>query len=353
MRLGLNLRYLGRLAAAPPPEESLAYVQEAERLGYCVVWSAEVFSSDAVSVLAWLAARTERIELGTAAMQIPARTPAMTAMTAASLDLLSGGRFRLGLGVSGPQVSEGWHGVRFERPLVRTREYIAIVRQVLAEQKVVHDGTYYPLPLPGGEGKPLRLGMHPRRKDLPVYLAAVGPANTRLAGEIADGWLSVFFQPEASSDQLTQAQAGRKAQGLTLEGFDVVAAVPVVIGDDTGACADRVRLFTAHYLGGMGSKLHNFYTRQAARTGHADAAQEVQRLYLDGRIRAAAAAVPRRFLEQTCLLGPVSQVADRLRAYQEAGVTTLSAMVFPRDTEDGIRTLRLLADALAKSGAGD
>jgi F420-dependent oxidoreductase-like protein len=353
MRLGLNLRYLGSLGAGARPRESAQYVCEAERLGFSVVWTAETFSSDAVSLLGWLAAQTARIDLGTAVMQIPARSPVMTAMTAATLDLLSEGRFRLGLGVSGPQVAEGWHGVRFEKPLARTREYVDVVRMALQRKTVAYDGEHYRLPLPDGPGKAIQLGMRPRRKQVPVYLAAVGPASTRLAGEIADGWLCVFFQPEFGQESLAELRAGRARNGADLRGFDVVAAVPVAAGGDLADCADRVRAFTAHYMGGMGSRQHNFYNRLMARTGFPDEAGQVQRLYLDGQLRAATEAMPPEFLDRTALLGSTDRIADRLRAYAEAGVTTLSAMIFPDHVEQGIATLRILAEAMDKAGVGD
>jgi F420-dependent oxidoreductase-like protein len=353
MRLGLNLRYLGTLGAGARPRESAQYVREAERLGFSVAWTAEVFSSDTVSLLGWLAAQTSRIDLGTAAMQIPARTPAMTAMTAATLDLLSEGRFRLGLGVSGPQVAEGWHGARFDKPLARTREYVDIVRLALQRKTVAYDGEHYPLPLPDGPGKALQLGMRPRRKHVPIYLAAVGPANMRLAGEIADGWLSVFFQPESGPESLAELRTGRERKGADLRGFDVVAAVPVATGENLADCADRVRAFTTHYVGGMGSRRHNFYTRLMARTGFAAEAEQVQNLYLDGKLRAATAAMPQEFLDRTALLGSTDRIADRLHAYAEAGVTTLSAMIFPERVEEGIATLRTLAEAMDKAGVGD
>ena len=353
MRLGLNLRYLGGLGAGARPRESAQYVREAERLGFSVAWTAEVFSSDTVSLLGWLAAQTSRIDLGTAAMQIPARTPAMTAMTAATLDLLSEGRFRLGLGVSGPQVAEGWHGARFDEPLARTREYVDVVRMALRREVVAYDGEHYRLPLPDGPGKAVRLGMRPRRKHVPVYLAAVGPANVRLAGEIADGWLSVFFPPESGRDLLTELRIGRERTGADLRGFDVVAAVPVATGDDLAGCTDRIRAFTTHYVGGMGSRRHNYYNRLMARTSFPDEAARVRKLYLDGEMRAAAEAMPQAYLERTALLGSPGRIADRLQAYAEAGVTTLSAMIFPTHVDQGIATLRTLAEALDKAGVGD
>ena len=232
MRLGLSLGYQ---TAWSTPADHLALAQEADRLGYSVVWAAEAYGSDSPSMLAWIAGQTERIDVGAAVMQIPARTPAMTAMTAATIDTLSGGRFRLGLGVSGPQVSEGWHGVRFAKPLARTREYVDIVKLALARKTVAYDGEHYTLPLPDGPGKALRLGFHPPREHIPIYLAAVGPKNLELAGEIADGWLAVFFAPEFADEQLaTVARRPGQGRARTLAGFDVVPRVPVVVGDDVG-----------------------------------------------------------------------------------------------------------------------
>jgi F420-dependent oxidoreductase-like protein len=324
---------------------------EAERLGFAVVWVAEAFSSDAPSVLSWLAGQTSTIGLGSAAMQIPARSPAMTAMTAATIDTLSGGRFHLGLGVSGPQVAEGWHGTRFGKPLARTREYVDIVRQVLRRdgtQPVTYSGEHYTLPLPDGPGKALRLGMRPPRDHLPIYLAAVGPRNLELAGAIADGWLSVFADQEFLPHQLKQLTTG----GANLETFDVVTHLPLVMGDDVGECVDRVRMYALHYLGAMGSREQNFYTNLATRMGYGDAAAEVQGQYLAGHMRAAAAAVPDEFIDRTSVLGPIDRVADRLRAYADAGVTTLSTILFIRDADEGVRTLRDVATALDKAGVG-
>src|SRR4051795_12577957 len=247
MRLGLNLGYWG----AGNDADNLALAREADKLGYSVCWAAEAYGSDVPTVLAWVAAQTERIDVGAAVMQIPARTPALTAMTAATLDALSGGRFRLGLGVSGPQVSEGWHGVRFDKPLGRTREYIEIVRGILDRKPLRHEGEHWTLPLPDGPGRPLRLTVHPVREHIPIYLAAVGPKNLELAGEIADGWLAVFYSPSHSADSLAAIATGRQKVGKTLHGFDVVPAVPVVIGDDVASCAELVRWYAALYLGGM------------------------------------------------------------------------------------------------------
>lgn len=347
MRLGLNLGYQ---TAWSTPADHLALAQEAERLGYAVVWTAEAYGSDSPSILAWLAGQTSRIELGSAVMQIPARTPAATAMTAATVDAVSGGRFRLGLGVSGPQVSEGWHGVRFAHPLDRTREYVEIVRMALARTRLAYPGEHYRLPLPDGPGKALKLGFHPPRERIPIYLAAIGPRNLRLAGEIADGWLAIFFSPEHAADQLAKVATGR---GGDLAGFDVVAGVPVVVGDDVPGCAELVRWYVALYVGGMGSREQNFYHAWVSRMGYAAAAAEIQDLYLAGRHRDAAAAVPLELIDQTSLLGGRQRIADRLRAYAQAGVTTLSVVLFAADAETGRQTLRTVAEAAELAGVGD
>jgi F420-dependent oxidoreductase-like protein len=350
MRLGLSLGYQ---TAWTTPADHLAFAQEADRLGYSVVWAAEAYGSDSPSTLAWIAGQTSRIDLGSAVMQIPARTPAATAMTAATIDSLSGGRFRLGLGVSGPQVSEGWHGVPFAKPLARTREYVDIVRMALRRETVQYSGKHYTLPLPGGAGKPLKLGFHPPRSDIPIYLAAVGPRNLELAGEIADGWLAIFFSPEHAADLLGAVGAGCRTAGRDLAGFDVVASVPLVVGEDPASCAELVRWYAALYIGGMGSREQNFYNQLATRMGFADAAREIQDLYLDKRQRDAAAAVPLEFIDQTSLLGTGPRIADRMRAYAEAGVTTLSVSLFVGDRDSGIRSLRTAAEALDASGVGE
>jgi F420-dependent oxidoreductase-like protein len=350
VRLGLSLGYQ---TAWSTPADHLALAQEADRLGFAVVWAAEAYGSDSPSMLAWIAGQTTRIDVGAAVMQIPARTPAMTAMTAATIDALSGGRFRLGLGVSGPQVSEGWHGVRFAKPLARTREYVDIVRLALARKPVAYDGAHYTLPLPDGPGKALRLGFHPPRTDIPIYLAAVGPKNLELAGEIADGWLAIFYAPEFAAEQLRAVAAGRARAGLELTGFDVVPSVPVAVGDDVAACADLIRPYTALYVGGMGSREQNFYNQLAVRMGYGDAAAEVQDLYLDRKMREAAAAVPQDLIDRTSLLGPKDRMADRMREYAAAGVTTLSVTLFAGDRESSLRTLRTVADAFEVSGVAD
>lgn len=350
MRLGLSLGYQ---TAWSTPADHLALAQEADRLGYSVVWAAEAYGSDSPSMLAWIAGQTERIDVGSAVMQIPARTPAATAMTAATIDALSGGRFRLGLGVSGPQVSEGWHGVRFAKPLARTREYVDIVKLAIGRKQVEYAGAHYTLPLPNGPGKALRLGFHPPREHIPIYLAAVGPKNLELAGEVADGWLAIFFAPEHADDQLAAVRAGRAKAGKELAGFDVVPSVPVVVGDDIASCAELVRWYAALYVGGMGSREQNFYNQLATRMGYGDAAREVQDLYLAKRQRDAAAAVPLEFIDRTSLLGPKERIAERMREYAAAGVTTLSVNLFAADVESGVQTLRTVAEALDLSGAGE
>jgi F420-dependent oxidoreductase-like protein len=349
MRLAVNLGYWG----AGNDKDNLAVAREADRIGYDSVWAAEAYGSDAATVLAFVAAQTERIGIGSAIFQIPARTPAMTAMTAATLDSLSGGRFRLGLGVSGPQVSEGWYGVRFAKPLARTREYVAVVRQALSRQPLRHDGEFWTLPLPDGPGKALRLTAHPVREHIPLYLASVGPKNLELTGEVADGWLGIFFAPEHAAESLDHVRAGRAKAGKDMSGFDVVPTVPVVFGDDLDACAEPLRHYAALYVGGMGSREQNFYNRLAVRMGYGDAAAQVQDLYLAKQHRDAAAAVPFEFIDRTSLIGPVERVRDRLAAYAEAGVTTLSVASYAGSLEERVGALRTLADALDASGLGD
>ncbi|MFD2080442.1 probable F420-dependent oxidoreductase, Rv3520c family [Actinopolymorpha cephalotaxi] len=357
MRLGLTLSAwdTGDLA------DTVRLAVEADRLGYSVCWAPEAYGTDAATLLATVAARTERIDIGSGVFQIPARAPAMTAMTAATLDALSGGRFRLGLGVSGPQVSEGWYGVRFDHPLARTRDYVQVVRQVLRRERLEYAGKHLTLPLPDGPGKPLRLSVRPLRPDLPVYLAAVGPRNLELAGEIADGWLGVFVAPEFVPDSLAHLRAGRaRADGPdgadsseSLAGFDVVACAPVVTGDDVEACAMPVRGYAALYLGGMGSRTQNFYNALAGRMGYAEQAARVQDLYLARQHRDAAAAVPFEFVDSTSLLGPVDRIAGRLRAYADAGVTTVAVSPFGATHEDRVATLHTTAEAFAAAGVGE
>jgi F420-dependent oxidoreductase-like protein len=349
MRLAVNLGYWG----AGNDHENLALAQEADRLGFDSAWAAEAYGSDAATVLSWVAAQTTSLGVGSAVFQIPARSPAMTAMTAATLDTLSGGRFRLGLGVSGPQVSEGWHGVRFDKPLARTREYVEIVRMALARKEVAYDGQFYQLPLPDGPGKALRLTVFPVRKDIRVYLAAIGPRNLELTGEIADGWLAIFYAPEHASELLSHVSKGRATAGKTMDGFDVVPTVPVVVGDDLAACAAPLRQYAALYIGGMGSREQNFYNRLAVRMGYEDAASKVQDLYLARQHRDAAEAVPFEFIDRTSLIGPRERIRDRLVAYAGAGVTTLSVAPYGGTLDERVAALRTMAEVLDESGLGE
>ena len=349
MQLGLSLGS----ADGREFRDQIRLTRWAEELGYSVVWASEAYGCDSPTVLGYLAAKTERIHVGAAVMQIPARTPAMTAMTAATLDLLSEGRFRLGLGVSGPQVSEGWHGVRFDRPLARTREYVDVVDLALRRREVRYDGEFYPLPLPDGPGKALTLSVRPHRDHVPLYLAAVGPRNLELAGELADGWLAIFFSSIYAAELLKAVTRGRDRAGRADRPFDVAATVPVSIGDDVETCADPIRRYAALYVGGMGSREQNFYNRLAGRMGFEAEAAQVQDLFLAGRHREAMAAVPFDFIDQTSLIGPPGRVAERLQAFAEAGVTTLTVAPFGEDLEKKMHTLMHVSEALETSGLAD
>jgi F420-dependent oxidoreductase-like protein len=318
MKLGLSLGY------APPgtnPADLFPLVEEAERLGFDSVWVAEAWGTDAVSVLGWLAAKTERIKLGSAIMQIPGRTPANTAMTAATLDLLSGGRFLLGLGTSGPQVVEGWHGQPWGKPLGKTREYVEIVRTALRRDVVEHDGEHYGIPYDGpgatGLGKPLKLMLRPLRAEIPIYLAALGPKNVALAAEIADGWLPIFVTPERFDDAFGPSLAAAPA------GFEIAATASVLVGDDVAALRDTLRPHVALYVGGMGAKGRNFYNSLVRRYGWEAEAERIQELYLSGKQREAIAAVPDELVDAVSLVGPKERIAERLEAWRETPVTTL------------------------------
>ena len=326
MRLGVHIGYWGLgLTAA----EQLELVQEAERLGFDSIWTAEAYGSDAVTVLAWLAAQTERIRLGSAIMQMPGRSAAMTAMTAATLDQLSGGRFLLGIGTSGPQVAEGWHGQRFARQLRRTREYVDVLRMALARERVVYAGETITLPLPDGPGKALKLTIAPVQERLPIYIAAIGPRNTTLTAEIADGWIPTLFSPEhvAEFRPLLEEGFARAGNGKGFADFDIAPTVNLYLSDDRDAARDAMRPFLALYVGGMGSREQNFYNQLVHRYGFEDAAREVQDLYLDGRKDEAAAALPAELIDAVSLVGPPDVVRDRLAVFREAGVGTL--MVTP------------------------
>ncbi|HET7145840.1 MAG TPA: LLM class F420-dependent oxidoreductase [Gaiellaceae bacterium] len=318
MKLGVNLGY------APPgtnPADLVPLVQHAEELGYDSAWAAEAWGTDAVTVLAWLAASTSRIKVGSAIMQIPGRTPANTAMTAATLDLMSGGRFILGLGTSGPQVVEGWHGEAWGKPLGKTREYVGIVRAALRRDVVEHAGEHYRIPYDGpgatGLGKPLKMMMRPLRADVPIYLAAIGPKNVALAAEIADGWLPIFVDPERFDAAFGASIAGAR------ENFEIAATVSVLVGDDVAALRDALKPYIALYVGGMGAKGKNFYNALVRRYGWEDDADRIQDLYLDGKKREAAAAVPDELVDALALVGPKERIAERLAAWRETPVTTL------------------------------
>jgi F420-dependent oxidoreductase-like protein len=349
MRLGLNLGYWG----AGNDAANLELAREGDRLGYAVAWAAEAYGSDVPTVLAWVAAQTRQIDVGSAILQIPGRQPTMTAMTAATLDALSGGRFRLGLGVSGPQVSEGWYGVKFDKPLARTREYVDIVRMALRRERVSYAGNHFTLPLPAGPGKAIKLTTHPVRERIPIYLASIGPKNMELCGEIADGWLAIFYSPEHAGEQLELIKRGRAKAGKTLEGFDVVPTVPIVVDDDWERAADLLRPYAALYIGGMGSREQNFYNALACRMGYEREAAEIQDLYLAKDYAGAAARVPLGFLDATSLLGPRERIVERVQALAEAGVTTLTVSTALQDLERGIAALRIAAEALDKAGVGD
>lgn len=349
MKLGVNLGYWG----AGNDADNLEVAREADRLGYSVVWAAEAYGSDAATVLAWVAAQTTSIDVGSAIFQIPGRTPANCAMTAATLDTLSGGRFRLGLGVSGPQVSEGWHGVRFDKPLQRTREYVDIVRLALSRQKVAYDGEFFTLPLPDGPGKALTLTVHPVRESIPIYLAAIGPKNLELTGQIADGWHAIFFAPEHAATVMEPIVRGRESVGLTMAGFDVNPTVPVVFAATVEEAAEWVRPYAALYVGGMGSRDKNFYNQLMSRMGYEDAAIEIQDRYLSKDYAGAAAAVPLEFIDRTSLLGPPDRVKERLFAFADAGVTTLTAASYAGSLAERVQSLRVLSDIFAASGLSD
>ena len=345
MKLGLNVAYWGLGLSA---DEQLELVREAERLGYDSVWAAEAYGSDAATVLAWLAGQTEKINLGSAIFQIPGRSPAMTAMTAATLDQISGGRFRLGLGPSGPQVSEGWHGVRFGRQLQRTREYVDVVRSALARERVEYQGETIELPLPDGPGKALKLTIAPVQERIPVYIAAIGPKNVTLVGEIADGWLPVFFSPEHVSEFRPLLEEGAAKSGRSIDdGFDISPSVNVLISDDRDAARDAMRPVLALYVGGMGSREKNFYNQLVRRYGFEDAANEVQNLYLDGKKDEAAAALPAELIDAVSLAGPPDVVRDRLAVYRDAGVGTLQVSPMAFDFDGRLAQLRQVAELAA------
>ncbi|MED7930830.1 LLM class F420-dependent oxidoreductase [Nonomuraea sp. LP-02] len=329
MKLGLQLGYWQRNA-----DDATASVLAAERLGYDSVWTAEAYGSDAFTPLAWYGARTSRIKLGTSVAQLSARPPVTTAMTAMTLDHLTGGRLLLGVGASGPQVVEGWYGQPFARPLARTREYVEIMRKVWRrEEPVTGDGPHYPLPLPDGLGKPLKLITHPLRPDIPVYLGAEGPKNVALAAEIGQGWLPLFAFPEKIEEMYGDALAGAPA------GFEVAAMVTVVVSDDVRAALDGVKLMLTLYIGGMGARHRNFHADIIGRMGYAEAAEHIQALYLAGRKDEAFRAIPDELADGISLVGPPGRIRERLELWRKSPVTSLLVMG-PRDEP----TLKLVRD---------
>jgi F420-dependent oxidoreductase-like protein len=333
VRLGFYMGY------APPgtnPTELIELAQEAERLGYDSAWAAEAWGTDAVTVLAWLAATTSTIKVGSAILQIPARTPANTAMTAATLDLMSGGRFLLGLGTSGPQVVEGWHGESWGRPLAKTREYVEVVRAALRRERLEFEGEHYSIPYRGddatGLGKPLKLMVRPQRAEIPIYLASLRRRSVQLTSEIADGWLPIFFSPERARETFPVP--------FERDGLDIAPAVPAVLSDDVESAREALKPYYALYVGGMGARGQNFYNELACEYGFEEAAETIQELFLDGRQRDAAAAVPDELVDELALVGPADRIAERLDAWKESGATTM--LVSTRDAA----TLRAVAEAL-------
>jgi F420-dependent oxidoreductase-like protein len=341
MKLGVQLGYWGLLMDR---DQQLAATLLAEQLGYDSVWTAEAYGSDAATILAWLAAQTTRIRLGAAVLQIPARSAAMTAMTAATIDQLSDGRMILGLGTSGPQVSEGWHGVRFAHQLQRTRDYVAVVRMALARERVSYHGETLELPLPDGPGKALKLIIAPAQPEIPIYLAALGPNNTRLAGEIADGWIPTFMSPEHMGEFRALLAEGAARTGRDPAEIDIAPSVQVHISEDIDTARAHLRPGLALYIGGMGSRKQNFYKTLAEQYGFGDAAASVQDLYLEGRREEAAAALPAELIDLVSLCGPRQAVAERLEAFREAGVGTLLASPVAFGAEAQAAQLRALAE---------
>ena len=344
MKLGVNLGYWG---LGMGPQEQLHVVQEAERLGYDSVWAAEAYGSDAATVLAWLAAGTSKVKLGSAIFQMPGRTPALTAMTAATIDELSGGRMVLGIGSSGPQVAEGWHGQPFARQLQRTREYVAVVRKALARERLEFHGETIELPIPGGPGKALKLMITPVQERIPIYLAAIGPKNTALAGEIADGWIPTFFSPEHVAEFRALLEEGAARSGRSLDGFDIAPTVQAYVSDDRELARNLMRPVLALYIGGMGSRRQNFYNNLVKRYGFEQAAAEIQDLYLEGKKEEAGAAIPAELIDTVSLCGPRDVVAERITAFREAGVGTLMVSPMAWTAEDRVAQLRAVAELAA------
>lgn len=324
MKLALGMGYW----SSGPPAGAAEQIAAAEDLGYDSIWTAEAYGSDALTPLAWWGAATERIGLGTSICQISARTPAAMAMAAMTMDHLSGGRFRLGLGASGPQVVEGWYGMPYPKPLARTREYVEIIRQIVARDvPVEYYGEHYHLPYKGGSdlGKPLKSTVHPQRTDIPIYLGAEGPKNVAMTAEIADGWLPLFFAPKDNqfyADALNEG-FGREGARRTMDDFDIASVISVVPNDDIEKAADAIRPMLALYAGGMGAKEANFHLNVFSRMGYEDACNKIQELYLAGDKKGAIAAVPTAMVEDVALIGPPEKIRDDLAKWDESVVNTL------------------------------
>jgi F420-dependent oxidoreductase-like protein len=328
MTKDLKLGYMVGYWGAGPPGGQPTTIVEAERLGYDSVWTAEAYGSDALTPLAWWGSQTSRVKLGTAICQMSARTPTAMAMAAITLDHLSQGRFVLGLGASGPQVAEGWYGDDYRKPLARTREYVEIIRAVVArEAPIEYHGHHYQVPLEGGTGfgKPLKSIVHPLRTDIPIYLGAEGPKNVALTAEIADGWLALFYSPRADDFYRGALDEGFARPGARRgwDDFEVACTVPVIIHHDVEEAADLIRPMLALYIGGMGAREVNFHNAVFARMGYEAEAKLIQDLYLDGKKDEAAAAVPTRLVEDTALIGPPEKIRDDLERWRESVVTTL------------------------------
>jgi F420-dependent oxidoreductase-like protein len=344
MKLGIHVGYWGLWMTAA---DQLNAAKAAEELGYDSLWTAEAYGSDAATVLGWIAGHTSRIRLGAAVFQMPGRSPAMTAMTAATIDQLSGGRMLLGIGSSGPQVAEGWHGQRFGKQLQRTREYVAVVRMALARERVEFHGETLQLPLPDGPGKPLKMMIASVQERIPIYLAAIGPNNTALAGEIADGWIPTFFSPEHVADFRALLEEGATRGSRSLEGFDVAPVVNAYVSEDLEGARDAMRPGLALYAGGMGSREQNFYNQLVQRYGFEDEARRIQDLYLSGRKDEAAAAIPAELIDMVSLCGPAAMVRERLEAFRHAGVGTLLVAPVAGGFDEQVEQLRAIAELAA------
>jgi F420-dependent oxidoreductase-like protein len=341
MRLGLHVGYWG-LGVSGDDQQRLA--KAGDELGYDSIWAAEAYGSDAATVMTWLATNTKSAKIASGIFQMPARTPAMTAMTAATIDNISSGRMVLGLGMSGPQVVEGWHGQPFDHQLQRTREYIGVVRKALARETVTFDGEFYSLPRPGGPGKPLKLIIKPFQERIPIYLAAIGPKNTALAAELAEGWLPTFFAPDHIDVFRPSLEEGAQRAGRSADEIDIAPMTSIAIDDDIDAARDLMRPFLALYVGGMGSRKKNFYKDLVTRYGYGDVAQKVQDLYLDQKYDEAMTALPAELIDKTALCGPKEAIAERLDVYRDAGVGTLLVTPVASTVERRIEILRELAE---------